>query len=50
MPFSKSNNLIHTVHNGTELTLNEKEDACLDYVKRGGFYCPYNRILALVKT
>ena len=50
MPFSKSNNLIHTAHNGTEWTLNEKEDACLDYVKRADFYCPYSHRLARVKT
>ena len=31
VPFSKSNNLTHTAHNGTDVTLNECENACLDY-------------------
>ena len=49
-PFSKSNNLIHTAHHGTEYILNEKYDACFDYVKRGGFDFLYSRRLARVKT
>ena len=42
MPFSKSNNFTHTAHNVTEATLNERENACLDYDKRGDFYCRRN--------
>ena len=34
VPFSKSNNLTHTGHNGTEETLNERENACLDKRER----------------
>ena len=49
-PFSKSNNLTHTAHNRTEETLNENENTCIDYVKRGVFYCPYGHRLARVKS
>ena len=43
----QSNNL---THNRTEVTLNERENACLEYDKRGDFYCQYSRRPARVKT
>ena len=50
VPFSKSNNFTHAAHNGgTEGTLNQRENACFEYDKRGDFYCPYSHRLACVK-
>ena len=45
-----SNNLIHTAHNETEVSLNERENACLDYDKEGASIAHIVERLAHVKT